>query len=80
MEIGRVRKAGRQTQVQLNALIRREVTVLMGSGGWRRRKSSGPGTLQRAEALRQPEAGANRVLAAELKVERAVEPVSWEAK
>jgi hypothetical protein len=44
------------------------------------REASELAILQRAQALRRPESGANRVAAAELKAERAEEPAGQEAK
>jgi len=51
---------GRRTDRQRiwqNALIRRDVRILKGSGGWRRGRSSAAASKRRAEARRRPEAG-----------------------
>jgi hypothetical protein len=67
MESGGFGRRADERRVQLNALIRRDVRIPKGSGGWRRRKSGRSETLQRARSVEAAGIRGEPVLVAEQK-------------
>jgi hypothetical protein len=72
-EIGRIRKASRRAANQRNALIRREVKLLKGSGSWLSSPEAGSESGNGFSALKLAQPGANRARQRSQGTERAVE-------